>query len=181
MKLKNNLRIAVIAVGILLVAVSVVLMLTDMYRKKTAESERRDVIVRLREAMPAEHDGVFDGDANPNAAMPTLVIDKKGYIGLIYVPELGVELPVCAEFQEMMPMRLSGNAVAGSLAVGGELGDIKSATVGHEIVFYDVKGNVWHYTVTDIFRNESGQFLPDETKLTFHFSDDGADITVVCS
>lgn len=179
MKAKKIFRITSIAVGALLVFSAAALMLFDMHNRNVADKEKQDIIEKLYEAMPPQTDGVFDEGADTNASMPTVVIGKKGYIGVVSVPGLDVELPVSAESHNMLPVRISGNAVAGSLAISGNLSDIKRISVGHEVIFYDVKGRVWQYTVTDILRNSKN--ADSNAKLTFHFTSDGADITVICS
>ncbi len=179
MKAKRIFRLTSITVGILLVLAAVALMLFDMHSRNVADKEKQMIIEKLNEVMPPQTEGVFDEAADANAPMPTFVIGKKGYVGVVSVPELDVTLPVSAESHSAFPVRISGNAVAGSLAISGNLSDIKNISIGQEVVLHDVKGRVWRYTVTDILRNSKN--VDNAAKLTFHFISGGADITVICS
>lgn len=97
-------------------------------------------------------------------------------IGIIRVPDCGIELPVLSEWNytilEYAPCRYSGNIYAGDLIIMGHnywshFKPLKNIDPGAEVEFVDVNGTVWRYTVDEIdsvHRNDV-ELLPSEHDL----------------
>jgi len=84
-------------------------------------------------------------------------IDGYSFVGCISIPKLNIELPVASETSKSMlkkfPCRFSGSPKTSDLVVGAHnydshFGNISSLQQGDEIIFTDMEGNVWRYTVS---------------------------------
>ena len=91
--------------------------------------------------------------------MPTVTIDGYAYIGYLSLPEIGLELPVQADWSmeklEKSPARYAGSLEEGNLIVLGHnykrhFTPLKKMSVGGRVVFTDVNGNEHDYVVSQI-------------------------------
>ena len=96
---------------------------------------------------------------NPNMRMPELEVDGIKYIGLLYIDELGLELPVASEwsYRQLMdtPCRYSGSAYLDNMVILAHnirrhFGNLKSVHLGSLITFTDADNHVFTYRVADI-------------------------------
>ncbi len=168
-------------VGALLIISSVLLIACDIRSKSSAEKQMQETVKKLYFAMPENTDGVFNKEADSEEGMPVFVIDKLGYIGVLSVPALEIEVPVADEYAEYMPLRISGNAAAGSLVIGGVLNGFEAVYIGDTIQLYDMRGKVWSYSVCDVIRGEYDcSEVPEEVSLVLSFKHSSTEITVLC-
>lgn len=95
---------------------------------------------------------------NPEMDMPVHRVDGNGYIGVLEIPELGLQLPVMSEWSDRnlkaAPCRYSGSAYGGDLVIAGHnyrshFGDLAKLSLDSEILFTDVDGNVFRYAVIE--------------------------------
>lgn len=91
--------------------------------------------------------------------MPTVVIDGVEYIGVLSVPELGLDLPVKSEWSYVglrtSPCRYVGSAYCNDLVIcahnyNHHFGLLKTLEYGTEVIFTDVVGNVFKYEISEI-------------------------------
>lgn len=107
--------------------------------------------------------------------MPTADIDGELYIGIVSIPKLDLELPVMSDWSyeklKISPCLFSGSVYAGNAVIAAHnyrshFRRITELSPGDGIMFTDVQGNVFHYTVafgevlqpTDIEDLTSGDF-----------------------
>lgn len=119
-------------------------------------------------------------DENSLHEMPTVTVNGVEYIGVISLPKYGIELPVQALWSEeglkTGPGRYSGTLDEGNLIIAGHnyrthFGNLTSTKVGETIIFTDIYGNEYTYTVSDVViidGNDSASMLAgsDEWDLT---------------
>lgn len=95
---------------------------------------------------------------NPEMEMPVCTIDGDDYIGVLSIPSQELSLPVGSECTNPMlrvaPCRYSGSAYLGNLVIcahnyRGFFSKIKDLTLGAQVMFTDVDGNVFSYQVVD--------------------------------
>ena len=93
---------------------------------------------------------------NPHMEMPTQTVDGVGYIGLLTVPAIDLELPVITDWSysklKIAPCRFSGsvyldNAVIAAHNYTGHFRRLKTLEPGDAVLFTDVDGNVFRYVV----------------------------------
>ncbi len=86
----------------------------------------------------------------------TIEIDGESYIGILQIPSLGIELPVMAEWSypnlKKSPCRYVGNPNSKNLIIAAHnysshFGRISELRSGDEILFTDVNGKVFRYSV----------------------------------
>lgn len=91
--------------------------------------------------------------------MSTIAIDGREYVGFLRVPELGLELPVLAEWSysglRVAPCRYAGSVYAGNMVVAAHnyashFGGLRGLSYGDEVSFVDVLGNVFTYRVASV-------------------------------
>ena len=91
--------------------------------------------------------------------MPTVVIDGVEYVGVLSIPELGLDLPVKNEWSYVglrtSPCRYVGSAYRNDLVIcahnyNHHFGLLKTLNYGTEVIFTDVVGNVFKYEISEI-------------------------------
>ena len=95
---------------------------------------------------------------NPEIEMPSVTLDRGVYIGVLEVPSLGLRLPVMKEWSypnlKVSPCRYSGSVYLNNMVVAGHnyrshFGGLSRVSVGDEIRFIDMDGNLFNYTVEE--------------------------------
>ena len=111
--------------------------------------------------MAANPDGSYEEDAPlymmyPEMKMPTKAVNGHDYIGVLYIDELGLELPVLSELTypglRSSPCRYKGSAYDGNLIIAAHnynthFGRIKNLSPGSVIRFTDIDNNEFIYVV----------------------------------
>lgn len=96
---------------------------------------------------------------NPKMNMPTEVIDRDSYIGILSIPSIGKELPVLETWSYVnlnkTPCCYSGTAYNGNFVICGHnyrahFGRLEAIGYGDVVTFTDCDGNVFEYTVEEI-------------------------------
>ncbi|MDO4316080.1 MAG: sortase [Oscillospiraceae bacterium] len=96
---------------------------------------------------------------NPDMEMPTREIDGHDYIGTLDIPALELSLPVISRWSypnlKLAPCRYTGSAYQDDLVIAAHnytrhFGNLKHLSVGDEVRFTDVDGNVFSYTVSGL-------------------------------
>ena len=91
--------------------------------------------------------------------MSVLEIDGKRYIGTVSIPVLDIELPVQKSWSLSLlrsaPCRYKGSVYQGDLIIcahnyATHFGRLKNILPGDEVIFTDIEGDVFHYTVTAV-------------------------------
>lgn len=127
--------------------------------------------------------------------MAETVIDGVAYIGYVEIPTLGLTLPVISQSTEanldIAPCRYYGSVFQNNLVIGGHsyarhFGYISSLRYGDAVIFTDVEGNTYRYTVADMERLQpyEGEYLcSGEWELSLYTctTGGGARIVVRCT
>lgn len=162
---------ALITLGLLLIAAALCLTaynLRDSYRAGKLANEMLDRITisestatpadKLAETAPDEIE-YPDYVLNPDMDMPIETVDGHDYIGVLSLPTLSRELPVQSEWSypnlKSSPCRYSGSAYLDNMVIAAHnyrkhFGPLQSLAIGAEVIFTDVKGNVFTYRVAEI-------------------------------
>ena len=91
--------------------------------------------------------------------MPVVVIDGYGYIGYLSIPDLGLELPVMAEWDysrlKIAPCRQFGSTGTDDLVIAAHnykthFGRLSSLDEGAEIIFTDMDGLKTRYSLKSV-------------------------------
>ncbi len=95
----------------------------------------------------------------PGMEMPEMAVDGRGYIGVLTLPTLGLELPVLSELTDdnlkQGPCRYKGSAYLDDLIIGGHnyrthFGSLRKLRPGDRVDFTDADGNLFHYEVVEL-------------------------------
>lgn len=170
MKTKGN---AWIATGLLLLAAALFLTVWNMNQANEAGDEAQTVLQELTEEIvhrrePEERDepetpteetlnpNLPDYIRFPNMEMPTTKIRNYDYIGVLEIPVLQLELPIMSTWDytrlRIAPCRYQGSAYLQNLILcahnyASHFGQIKNLSIGDNVTFTDVDGNVFSYQV----------------------------------
>ena len=89
--------------------------------------------------------------------MPVQEIDGEGYIGILQIPDLALELPIIGEWSyprlRTAPCRYVGSAYTHDLIIAAHnyashFGGLASLALGSEVIFTDMDGNRFIYAVS---------------------------------
>ena len=106
--------------------------------------------------LPDEETPLAAVPLNPNREMTVVEVKGKNYIGVLEIPDLGLELPVADEWDEAVaktaPCRYSGTAYKGGFVIAAHnykslFGSIKRLEEGARITFTDMDGLELTYEV----------------------------------
>ena len=138
-----------VAAGALLVLAALGLFLYNGHRRIEAEEAATAVAAELTQV-------IREGTAQPEQQPPDMAeAEVGGYIGILSIPALALELPVQADWDyeklQTAPCRYSGS-IAGGLVVmahnyPGHFGKIAALSEGDAVAFTDVGGRVIRYAV----------------------------------
>lgn len=173
---RNFFGTVLIAVGVLLLLGAVGLVVYNMNEERTAEESSLSVLQELTVQMttaptePTESETV-PGETEPFAApqlqipdyllnpymeLPVRESQGREYVGILTVPELGLELPVLKEWStkgaKVAPCRYKGTPYLDNLAIcahnyKSHFGRLNTLKTGAIIQFTDMDGNVFTYEV----------------------------------
>ena len=150
--------------GLLLAAVAVALGAYNLWDDQRADAEAESAlkkIVQHRETaaeMPSQ-EASPEPTPDPDREMPVLEMDGYRCIGTISIPVIDVELPVQDSWSPSLlkasPCCYKGTVYRGDLIIcahnyATHFGRLKNLLPGDEVIFTDIDGNEFHYTVTEI-------------------------------
>lgn len=164
--------------GLLLIAAAFFLTFYNIREDNRAKDSSEAVAEQLRQCLPSdlpEETKVPEYLIYPEMEMPVQEVDGLSYVGMLTIPALGVELPVCDEWSypnlRIAPCRYTGSAYTNNLILcahnySTHFGTIKSLHAGDQVLFTDMDGHVFTYEVavletlqpTDIEEMESGDW-----------------------
>lgn len=154
--------------GLLLIAAALLLSLYNGWMDRRAGAASEEALVLLEPQIPVtEPKPLSETPAadlpeyllNPDIPMPVSTVNGYDYVGVLSLPALELELPILNEWDydrlNISPCRFSGSLYRGDLVVCGHnyplhFGKLKNLSYGDEVVFTDMDGNVFSYTVTEI-------------------------------
>lgn len=150
--------------GLLLLAAALCLTFCNVFDEWRAGREADGVLAQMpfdsgRQPDDTDTETVPDHILNPDMEMPVVTIDGIEYIGELTIPALDRSLPVVSEWDDsklkISPCRYGGSAYTGNLIIAGHnyrshFGRLRSLSIGDEIIFTDVDGNIFYYQVVDM-------------------------------
>ena len=107
-------------------------------------------------------------EIDPMIDMPVKEIDGNSYVGTISIPALDMELPVLNEWSypnlKIAPCRYYGSAYLKNMVIAAHnykrhFGQLVNLTVGDQVQFTDMDGNVFNYSVAAM-----EQLRPNQTR-----------------
>lgn len=188
----NKLGRKFIVVGVSLILLAVGIFGYNSYEDLEAGVKSANVVEVIRDKIVGEsvvNVSDFDGE------MERVVVDDYGYIGLLYIPSLSLDLPVMAEYDydrlRVAPCRYYGSVYTNDLVICAHsykthFGYLSKLEQGDQVVITDVKGVVYVYEVLEIEvlgAEDVYGMLNSEFDLTLYTctSDGGSRITVRCN
>lgn len=152
--------------GLLLIAAAFLLSGYNIWEGKRAEKSVEESVSCLEEAIFEEESSdagemktVPDYILNPDIEMPIEYVNGNGYIGILNIPSLGLELSVMSEWSypnlKISPCRYKGSAYQNNLIIlahnyTSHFGTLKNLRIGDSVTFTDVDGNVFCYKVAEL-------------------------------
>lgn len=158
------------AVGALLIAAALCMTGYNLWDDARASAAVSSSYGQLEALIPAG-DAVWQGTdstgetcypdyvLNPGMEMPAQEIDGHAYIGILEIPVLELSLPVLSEWSypnlKIAPCRYTGSAYQNRLIIAAHnytrhFGSLKNISIGDEVLFTDIDGNVFSYTVSEL-------------------------------
>lgn len=169
--MKNKKGVILMACGGLLVAMALGLTGYNLIDERRAAASAGGVMEELDLLMAQPHDEIEglipDYQLAPEKDMPTVQVDNNNYAGYLSIPALGLRLPVLSDWStdnlKIAPCRYSGTAYENGFVVcahnyRSHFGRLKNLSIGDEIEFVDIDGNVFDYVAADM-----EQLKPDDT------------------
>lgn len=159
-----------VAAGALLIAAALCMTGYNLWDDARASAAASGSCGQLEALIPAG-DAVWQGTdgtgetcypdyvLNPGMEMPTQEIDGQAYIGILDIPVLELSLPVLSEWSypnlKIAPCRYTGSAYQGDLIIAAHnytrhFGSLKNLNIGDNVLFTDIDGNVFSYTVSEL-------------------------------
>ncbi len=158
--MKTNKKTAgniIMAVGVVLIAVSLMWTGYNVVCEKTAEKSSAEALAQMEldviEVTPEE---IPDYVLDPEREMPEKQINGRDYIGAVSIPALEIDLPVLSEWSyqnfRISPCRYEGSAYKDNLILcahnyRNHFGSLKYLTKGDRIYFTDMDKNKFSYEV----------------------------------
>ena len=158
---KRHVGLVIIIIGILAVVTGIGLggyNMWENYRAGIQAYAVLDDVVRHREEVAVTNTNETLPGPPPDSAseLPILEVDGHRYIGTVSIPVFNVELPVQEEWSlallKTSPCRYMGSPYKGYLIISAHnytthFGRLKNLLPGDEVIFTDVEGNEFCYTV----------------------------------
>lgn len=147
--------------GLLLLAAALILTGYNIWEsiqgEKYSKAALEDLIPQINENDVQEEDLIPDYVLFPDKEMPVELIDGMYYVGILELPELDITLPILdkewsLEKLQKAPCRYAGSVYKDNMVLAGHnnwphFSPIKNLSIGSEVRFTDVEGNVFKYKV----------------------------------
>lgn len=97
--------------------------------------------------------------SEPDVEDATMMVDEYGYIGIVALPDLGIELPVMSEWSypnlKISPCRYKGTVAGRDIIIAAHnyrshFGTLQELSGGETVYFRTVDGVVHEYAVTEV-------------------------------
>lgn len=154
-------------IGLLFLTAALSIVVYNIQTSVEAAKSAENVLSQLEEVIEKEKPSedtteepvVPDYILNPEMNMPEKEIDGMKYIGTLSLPSLDLELPINSEWSypglKISPCRYSGSVYLNNMVIAAHnytrhFGNIKNLAIGDRVIFTDMNGNRFFYTVADI-------------------------------
>ena len=147
-------KICVLA-GISLLVIGILALFFWQWNINSSIQKSETYVETLRTLIP-EPQGAVPEERRDNS-MSVLSIDGADFVGVIEMPRYESALPVCANWGHLTkyPCRFSGSIYDRTIQIGatsqkGQYDFYREISVGDTVIFTDVEGNQYTYTVTNL-------------------------------
>ncbi len=163
--MKGKKGLVLVALGVLLLLSAAGLSAFNVWDADRAGEAAQTVLKDLDRQIPVleeldlPEELIPDYLLNPKMDMPTQEVDGRKYIGRIEIPVVEMSLPVMDSWSyenlREAPCRYKGSAYLDDLILAAHnytrhFGPISQLVPGDEVIFTDVDGNIFRYTVADL-------------------------------
>lgn len=147
-----------VVIGLLLIAAALCLVVYNTITQYIAGETAEDILTQLFDSS-GESEQLYDYLINPYMDMPEKEINGYMYIGVLELPELNLTLPVMSEWDysrlQIAPCRYTGSVYLNNIVIcahnySTHFGQIKNLSIGDNVIFTDMAGNIFNYKVTDM-------------------------------
>ena len=165
----------IIIIGILCITAAVTLtgynLFTDSMAGESSRQALEEIIVEAQDNQQITENQNVTPDylINPEMDMPKIEVNQNYYIGYLQIPSLNLELPILSELSydnlNIAPCRYKGSAYLDNMIIAAHnyqshFGTLSELSLGDEIIFTDIDGNIFLYEVAD-FENLRGTQVED--------------------
>ena len=162
---KRKAGIAFVILGAVLILSALLLFLRNWKENEEAGDHAEQVLQAITDNMVKDPPEITSSDIEETvvpevpAEMTTMSIDGYDYIGYLEIPSLDLELPVMSDWDydrmKIAPCRQFGSTKTDDLVIAGHnyrshFGTLSGLKVGDRILFTDMDGTEWRYTVSEI-------------------------------
>lgn len=156
--MKRKIAISLMAMGFLLIAFSMGLLIYNNYENKKAQESSSLLTESIRLSI-AQNELNYNLTDPFDEEMKITEIDGYGYIGYLSIPALNLDLPVMSEWDygrlKISPCRYYGSTKTDNLVIAahnyrvhfGYLGNLKP---GDTVIFTDMESEISRYEVTSV-------------------------------
>lgn len=163
--MKRKAGFVFVVIGLLLMAAAAGLAYYNVWDADRAGESSEVVLATLDQRIPVleelnlPEELIPDHILNPKMDMPTQEVDGEKYIGRIDIPVLDLSLPVMDSWSypnlKIAPCRYQGSAYLDNLILAAHnyarhFGTINQLVPGDEVIFTDVDGNIFSYSVVEL-------------------------------
>ena len=146
--------------GFICIMAALAFLINNILESQQAENASESIIHELNRQMDVANAVVsedFPTD-NPDRIMPEMMVDDLGYIGILSVPELDLELPVLGDFDydalQITPCLYSGTVYQNNMVIGAHnydahFGRIGNLHIGATVIFTDTERHSFQYEVVN--------------------------------
>lgn len=145
-------------IGMLLISAALVLTIYNRWEDSRAKKFSSEVLNQLESEIPkAQISPLYK--LYPDMKMPVKTINGRDYIGVLYVPDLKLKLPVLSKWSyaglKIAPCRYSGSVYKKNMIIAGHnfrahFSRLKTLNIGNKIKFTDMDGNIFWYRIIDM-------------------------------
>lgn len=146
-----------IVLGAVLILVAMGLCVFNIITDSRAGKLAEEVAAQLpTEQAELRENEIPDYKLNPKMNMPKMNIDGMDYIGVLFIDDLGLQLPVLSELSSRnlmkAPCRYKGTAYRKNMIIAGinyksGFGGLNNLALGSVVRFIDTDGNEFFYTL----------------------------------
>lgn len=155
--MKNKKGVLLISCGLVLIAVSLCMVGFNLYESTKAAKSVEEINAKID--IPQNKTAVEQPlyITHPDIEMPTKEIDGNSYIGVLEIPSLELNLPVISQWSDttlkIAPSRYAGSAYTDDMVIAAHayrrhFGQIRQLNTGDSVIFTDIDGNRFEYTVS---------------------------------
>lgn len=123
-----------------------------------ADEIRRSISTQVKTTQKLNEPDGSDGVRTLGADSPTVSVDSAAYLGMLEIPDLGLNLPVSADWSydqlRLTPCRYSGSPHDGNLVIcahnySTHFGGLSELSAGAQAFFADFDGRRYGYTLSE--------------------------------